>query len=259
MNATDLYARMIQDIRDGRHHRKSEDNTSPTKDEVSEATVGRLYVMEQPMFNVPMNVSIDLRWAVANVLYFFAATEEHADLLRKYNKKAERFLEDDKWRGAYGAIAVPQIQAACMRLQKNLYTRRAIVSMGRGDEKQTINNPACWSFLQFLVQDKRLDMLVTQRSLLLAVMPYDCVLLSNIFAYVAKRVGCAMGKLHWFIGSLHAREPISIGAPVSPMLSVMLPAERLACSSASLFALMYPSQSSLEYREWLLSPTEVRS
>ena len=99
---------------------------------------------------------------------------------------------------------MPQIEVCIRMLSQSLGTRRAVVSMG-GLEFQDINRPSCWSFLHFLHQGDGLHLLVYQRSLnLVGVMPYDCVVLSNVLLYAVEKLRVRVGSLHWIIGSLHA-------------------------------------------------------
>lgn len=199
-NASELYHEMRASI--GIFIRTTTDLASPMKQPVQEAPVGRSFKLNSILHNVTDFRSLDLRWAYANVLHFFAGTEEAAPLV-KYNKEAARFLTGGRWLGAYGAIAMPQIGQCVDLLRVSPDTRRAIVSMGGFCEEPDQNRPACWSFLHFLKQDE-LHMVVYQRSLHLSrVMPYDCILLTNILNYVAFLSGMKPGTLTWVIGSLH--------------------------------------------------------
>lgn len=202
-DATELYLAMLAAVKSTSIPRRTTDSTSPTQARCEEAEFGLTFVLEDPKLNVPTYRRVDLRWAAANLLHFFACTEE-AGVLRKYNEHADRFLAGDRWVGAYGPVAVPQIEFCVQLLRRSPQSRRAVVSMG-GLDVQDINRPPCWSFLHFLRQEERLHLLVYQRSLnLTGVMPYDCVLLTNVLLYAAERLGMAPGRLHWTVGSLHA-------------------------------------------------------
>jgi thymidylate synthase len=201
-NATELYREMASAVYKYSSKRKSDDTSSPNRNNTIEAMPGCSFNLTNYQRNVPLCRSIDLRWATANVLHFFANTEEAAPLL-VYNKNASRFLVDGKWKGAYGAIAVPQLHKCIWLLRNQPYTRRAIVSMG-DLSTMDYNRPACWSFIHFLQNNGNLDMLVYQRSLSLAVMPYDLVMLTNILRFVAVGAGIPAGVLRWTVGSLHA-------------------------------------------------------
>lgn len=201
MFADDLFCRMLNEISDYGARRQSADAASPCQQEVEEGPFGRQYTLYHD-YNVVRSRELNMAWAAANVLHFFAGTED-AGVLRRYNSYAERFLTGDKWHGAYGAIAMPQIRECVKLLLSSPHTRRAIVSMG-DVFAQDINRPACWSFLHFLMQGGDLHMYVYQRSLnVWGVMPYDAVLLTNIHKYVATATSNSCGKLLWAIGSLH--------------------------------------------------------
>lgn len=206
MNATQAYKLMLEDIASYRRQRATADASSPMQQLTVEAPFCQTYTITEPKFNVVRCRSIDETWARANVLHFFTASEE-AGALRKYNRLADRFLDGDRLVGAYGPIAMPQIGACIELLRRSPQSRRAVVSMGPLGE-QTINSPPCWSFLHFMQQDGWLHLAVYQRSLNFdGVMPYDCVLLTNVLLYVAETLGTPAGLLHWTIGSLHSVPP----------------------------------------------------
>lgn len=202
-----------------------------------EAVPGTSYCLDVPVFNVPQQRDINLQWAVANVLHFFAETER-AEPLLQYNQHATRFVGcDGCMRGAYGHIAVPQIRLCISELQKDLWSRRAVISMGDLSHND-INRPACWSFLHFLYSSEQLDLLVYQRSLnLIGVMPYDCIVLTNVLFYVADALCVAPGALRWTVGSLHMPlgfEPRTVQQPKSIVLDSALLASPEQCWRALL-------------------------
>jgi len=199
-NATELHVAMMADIADVKLLRTVSDPTSPACSQMVEAEPFRSYVLRSPVHNL---VTCDTRWAIANVLHFFAATE-HAGILRRYNKHADRFLTGDRLVGAYGLIAVPQIRRCIELLKEDKYSRRAIVSMGALSEL-TVNSPPCWTSLHFVESHGKLHMGVEQRSLSMSVMPYDCVLLCNILDFVGCSLGVVPGTVHWRIGNLHRK------------------------------------------------------
>lgn len=201
-NARKLYAAMLDAIDIEQYERQASDPESPQGAMTYEAAPGCRFELLDPRLNVCG--AIDEAWAVANTLHFFSGSEE-AEMLEKYNKHASRFVTEGVWHGAYGAIAMPQVNQCIERLTAYPNSRRAIVSMGE-NSPQDINRPACWSFLQFLQTRRGLNMLVYQRSLHLKVMPYDLIVLSNLLMHVAERVNLTVGSLIWTIGSLHATE-----------------------------------------------------
>lgn len=202
LNATSLFRAMANAICGREYSRLSADAASPNQKATIEAAPGHVFTLDKPDNNVVLCRKVDLRWATANVLQFFAGTEE-ASWLRKYNRHADRFLTGTRWIGAYGAIAMPQLQTCIARLKASPNTRRAYVDMGPLAEED-VNRPPCWNLLHFLVQYDAVHMQVYQRSLnLFGVMPYDCVVLTNILSYVAKWLELRPGTLTWQIGSLH--------------------------------------------------------
>jgi hypothetical protein len=202
-DATALYSFMKSSVAAWNVPRVATDPYSPMQERTYEAEPGSSFQLMHPYKNVVVCRPVDLRWAAANTLHFFGGSEQAASL-SLYNRHAQRFAPDGVWDGAYGAIAVPQLRQCVDLLLRWPQTRRAVVSMG-GPELQTINRPACWSFLHFLLGAGGLDLLVYQRSLHLErVMPYDCVLLTNILLYVAGRTALPLGSLRWTVGSLHS-------------------------------------------------------
>lgn len=201
MNATHVFRQMYADILYNGYRRQSSDPTSPAQSVMLEAEPGRSYTFA--MDDV-VEYSFDIKWATAYVLHFFLGTEE-GEMLPRYNKNANRFLTDGRWIGAYGAIGLSGVRRCIQQLKESPDSRRAIFHMGDGDV-QDINRPACWSFVQFLKTERAVDMLVYQRSLNLALMPYDHIVLSNIHAYVATALETYVGALRWTVGSLHMKE-----------------------------------------------------
>lgn len=235
-NATELYRAMLAAVVKEPVPRITTDSASPTLVPTLEAPFGSSFVLEDPRLNVPTCRRVDLRWARANLLHFFACTEK-AGVLRKYNKYADRFLTGDRLVGAYGPIAVPQVEACIELLKTSPQSRRAVVSMGPlGYQDQ--NQPPCWSFLHFLVQRGCLNLFVYQRSLnLTRVMPYDCVVLTNVLLYAAERLGMSPGSLHWTVGSLHAPVDAKNPLPESDVESIVYDAKTLSTPSSCMHIL----------------------
>lgn len=235
-------------IRSRMYLRQSTDAASPQQSTVLEAAPHCTFSMHSYTENVPAQRPVHVPWALANVLHFFADTEDAAPLSR-YNKLAERFAPNGQWDGAYGYIAMRQLRSCVVQLMANPASRRAVVSMGEA-YPQNINRPACWSFLQLLIQDDELHLSVYQRSLHLHnVMPYDCVVLTNILNWAAWRIGVRVGALHWTIGSLHT----GIGARSidGQPLSLMLPPAVLDDRKECWQWLLYPESAQPEWAEML--------
>jgi thymidylate synthase len=210
VNATQCMLKMYEDIRSHRGLRTVLDTSSPRRDQVVEAPLFSQYRITDVWNNTPQ-VAFDRRWAIANTLHFFAATESAKPLL-KYNKRAAEFLTLYRstarwaWHGAYGAIAMPQVWECIKLLHADLDSRRAIVSMHNDAGRRTLNTPSCWNLLQFLSDGSKLHMGVSQRSLGMRVFPYDCVVLTNLLALVATNVRLDIGDIVWTVGSVHATE-----------------------------------------------------
>lgn len=201
-DASELFMAMDAAIERDRHVRRSTSIRSPQQAETVEAEPGCVFTMQGNAANVPTQRPVSAKWALANLLHFFAATER-AESLANYNQHAGRFAPNGTWVGAYGAIAVPQLTDVIMELAAHDESRRAFVSMGEM-HPMDLNRPACWNHLHFLKWRGKLDMLVEQRSLMLhGVMAYDCVVLTNVLCSVASFLRLDVGVLRWRIGSLH--------------------------------------------------------
>lgn len=199
--ANKLYAEMVSRI--GLTQRAVSDPSSPRKTIVREAPPGQSFTLANINNNLVTCVPVDIALVKAMTWHFFAATERATPL----SALNQRFLVKEGtewyWRGAYGAIAMPQVAACIELLQHYPDSRRAIITMG-DVFTQDINRPACWSFLQFLMYEEKLHLLVTQRSLNISVMPCDLVILTELLAYVCRQLDVQPGPLHWYIGNLHA-------------------------------------------------------
>lgn len=207
MNADYLYLEMLRAIRFGGHRRTVTSPDSPLREKTLEANPGLRFSMPADQPNVTSVRKVDARWARANVLHFFAETED-AEVLTSYNRFAGRFLEGDRLRGAYGPIALPQMRMCASILSRDLDTRRAIVYMGDSStlQRRGLNVPSCWSTLHFLRYEGALSLHVSQRSLNVpGVMPYDLILLTNILHAVAWMVDASVHSLVWTVGSLHMK------------------------------------------------------
>lgn len=203
-DVTDMFGTMLNQINRGMIPRKSEDASSPQQKETLEAEPFQKFILGDIAQNFVRSKPIDELWAAANVFHFFADTEDAREL-QKYNpEQCKKFLTTDgQWIGAYGAIAMRQIWWCVEKLKANRHTRRAFVSMGEMFPED-VNRPSCWNNIHFLYSETELHMHVYQRSLnVWGVMPYDCLVLTNILNFVAAQTGLNAGELHWTVGSLH--------------------------------------------------------
>lgn len=233
MNVHQLTKDMEAAIREWSFRRTAGDPASPSKGPLIEAKPFSQFTVQRPMDNAAAR-AFDRRWAIANALHFFADTER-AEVLRKYNKHADRFLtpypslEQYVWHGAYGAACMEQVRRCVTLLQSHPDSRRAVVTMGSASQQHTINTPQCWNCLHFLQgTDSRLHAHCYQRSLSMRVMPYDAVVLTNVLCYVAHSCKMQVGTLTWTVGSLHAEELVDELATTDvPQDPVLLPMETM--------------------------------
>lgn len=255
-NASEMFRAMLSAVHVHRYERTTTDAVTAMPKTTVEARPGCVFELRNPQYNLIDCLSIDLRWAAANTLHFFADTEE-AGCLPRYNAVAYKFLTAEQWLGAYGAIAMPGIDQCIALLQASPHTRKAVVQMN-GCEEVDINRPACWSHLHFMRGRYGLDLLVYQRSCnLLTVMPYDLVLLTNILAYVAQALQCGIGSLHWSFGSLHHVKGADV-RPVDGQRNVGLSVPRVS-RNVAWDMLLHPESYSCSIGKLLQQEGEVRS
>jgi hypothetical protein len=199
-------------------------------------------VLHTPHYNLIDVRPVNRMWAIAYTLHFFTGVED-AEVLLKYNPLASQFLHNGKLKGAYGAMAMPQLRRCIAHLSKHRQSRRAVVQFGELPEHTDINRPACITSLHFMLHSGALCMHVYQRSLnLYGVMPYDCILLSNIHAWVASQLYELIGRLVWTVGSLHAKDGDRAGEPSMEgrHRSLLLPTELLSDGATCVAALENP-------------------
>jgi thymidylate synthase len=203
-NADELMTKMLNAIKKARRVRQVVDPKSPKPGSVVESCF-KGFTLEDASLNVVTIKSIDLKWAVANTLHFMTGSEDAA-ILRKYNPHCDRFLDRDRFNGAYGAVGKSQVLYCIELINKDRHTRRASVTIQKEDAhvKANINIPPCPLCFHFMSNGSRLDMAVYQRSLnVWGVMPYDLLQFTNILSYVCAYTDFVIGSLHWFVGSLH--------------------------------------------------------
>ncbi len=204
-NATELYIEMVYAIKQCPSLRTATDPSSPCRVEIIEASPGKAFSLRSVEHNLVMCVPVSVVRAKAMVLHLFANTELATPMIKipeamtSLSKVCNRYY----WRGAYGPIIMPQIVKCVKLLREYPNTRRAVVSMLDG-RPHSINRPACISCLQFTRYQEELHLVVSQRALRLDMMPYDCVILTEILRYVSKIIDTPSGALHWYVGNLHA-------------------------------------------------------
>ena len=162
--------------------------------------------------------------ALAEVIWVLAGWN-NINWLKRFLPRAEDFSDDGKtWRAGYGMrlrhhcgvndegniCNVDQIKYIYETLTKDCYSRQAIITIWDPAKECTIGNSrdfACNNLLQFLYRDK-LDLHVYVRSNdaiwgFAAINIYEWTVLLEIMAGL---LGMEIGKLHYFVGSMHVYE-----------------------------------------------------
>jgi hypothetical protein len=239
VNANEVYVQMRSKLRDCYYSRCVVDSRSPCNHNVREAAFGTTYIVDI-VHNVPTFRKLNGAWLKGNILHFFSNTES-ANPLAKINPEGQKFLSREGsnwfWRGAYGPVFMPQLEACVKLLRDDPETRRAI-ALSQGPFEFDMNRPACWTSLHFMLQDSVLNMHVYQRSLhLTRALPYDITLLTNILNYMSYATANNPGWLHWTIGSLHCELRDELPDPIGDASQLLLPVELLSSSNACWSAL----------------------
>lgn len=107
------------------------------------------------------------------------------------------------WVGSDGSIH-DQLLTAILTLKQNPESRRIIVNAWNVGDLDKMALPPCHMMFQFVVQNGRLDCIVTQRSadMLLGV-PFDIASYAALTLLVAKQVDLIPGELVWNGGDCH--------------------------------------------------------
>jgi hypothetical protein len=203
-SADDLLLSMYFDVYQDAQPRVVSDDDSPRRGPTTECCFMQWH-LSSVEHNKASVFPFDEAWAMAYVLHFFTGSEE-AHQLRKFNKNADRFLQGDKWVGAYGSIGMPQLWAAIDRLKSDRYSRRAIITLTATDHfvHSDLNVPSCPTSLHLLFYRGALHLGIYQRSLnLVGVGPYDLLLFTHVLAFAAEELDVPKGGIHWSIGSCH--------------------------------------------------------
>lgn len=149
--------------------------------------------------------------AIFETLWVIAGRNDIADL-SAYIPRAPDFSDDGStWRAGYGPRlrnwrTVDQLAAIVSTLQAEPGSRRAVVSLF---DPTLDNEPSkdipCTNWLQFLCRDGVLDMAVTVRSndLIWGFSGINTFEWSVLHEMVASWLGCEVGSVTYFIGSLH--------------------------------------------------------
>ena len=146
--------------------------------------------------------------------------------LERFLPRAKDFSDDGKiWRSGYGARlrhatgtddtgnvrTVDQLRYIYETLTKDCYSRQAVITIWDPAKECTIGNSRdfpCNDLLQFLYREDKLDLHVYVRSNdaiwgFAAINIYEWTVLQEIMAGL---LGFEVGKLHYFVGSMHVYE-----------------------------------------------------
>lgn len=177
------------------------------------------------MFNPSRKLSP--AYAAAELLWYLSG-EQHIERIVPYAPQYERFVEDGVAYGAYGHRwkQGEQLLRLLALLRTNPDTRQAVMVMwDKEDIRCALNKEhkdlPCTLSMNFLVRDKKLNLIVTMRSndLWLGT-PYDVFCMTAIQILIAENLGLGVGWYQHQAGSLHVysrnKEKFEIAAsPVS--------------------------------------------
>jgi thymidylate synthase len=158
-------------------------------------------------------------FALAEVVWILSGNG-NVEWISYFNSNMRKFADEGKedFHGAYGLrirkwpnnycswMHLDQIEWAVKKLQKDPYSRQAVISLWDPDRDNYIpsNDYPCNNLIYYRLRDGVLYQTVVQRSCdLIWGAPHNAVQFSHIHAYVAGALGARIGKLTYVIQNLH--------------------------------------------------------
>lgn len=152
-----------------------------------------------------VNRKVNARLAAVEALQLLSGTGDTALLLRASPNYTEVLVRPDHAEyGAYGPRLRFQLEQVYRELLNHRASRRAVLTIWREDDLLHDGDKPCTLTLQFVVDDDRLDLVVSMRSqdVWLGV-PYDVFMFSQLHLSLARQLGIPAGRYVHNVGSLH--------------------------------------------------------
>lgn len=158
-------------------------------------------------------------FALAEVIWILSGNG-NVEWISYFNSNMRKFADEGKedFHGAYGLrmrkwpsmigdyVTVDQLDCAIGKLEKDLYSRQAVVSLWDPELDNVIksNDYPCNNLIYYRLRDGILHQTVVQRSCdLVWGAPHNAVQFSHIHAYAAGSLGAKIGKLTYVIQNFH--------------------------------------------------------
>lgn len=148
---------------------------------------------------------INIAFAWADWLAMISGTNS-TEFLGFYNSKVKQFSDNGKrFYGAYGPRIAGHIPILTRILEKDLFTRQAVLSIYKNEDLYyNGKDTPCTSTIQFLVRDGKLHAVVNMRSNdVVWGFPYDVFMFSLLQENLANHLELEYGSYTHVAGSLH--------------------------------------------------------
>lgn len=157
--------------------------------------------VEQNIVTLPGR-RLNYAFMIAEWLFIMSGSND-AGVLTPFNSKMERFVEFERFTGAYGPRIIEQLGYVMRVLQDDIHTRQAVLTIWRERPGASVDIP-CTVSMQFIVRAGALDCITYMRSNDAWLgLPYDVFNFTQLQRYVAACIGLPTGHYHHMVGSLH--------------------------------------------------------
>lgn len=128
------------------------------------------------------------------------------EMIQYYAPKYYKYSDDNRiLHGAYGPRIVPNIDKVIRLLKNDTNCRQAVIPIyDRGDVDCGSKDVPCTLFIQFLIRNNKLNVIVSMRSNDIYLgFPYDIFNFSMLQEYIAVMLGIEIGSYTHMVGSMH--------------------------------------------------------
>lgn len=160
-------------------------------------------------FSHPTHRVIPIRFVLAEMCAMLAGTND-IETMETYNKGIRKYTNDGVTLGAsYGEKLSGQLEAVLDRLRRDPHSRQACCTILQKEEVVNLNltHIPCNVFLQFLIRDNEMALIVTSRSSdFVTGFSIDTIHWQFLLNYMACSLAVTPKTLCYNIGSLHVYE-----------------------------------------------------
>lgn len=191
----------------------------PSRGEAVELT-GVLIKLTNPRARLSRTEKKGTVFSCLGELLWYLSGSNSLDFINYYIHKYRDYSDDGLTiYGAYGPRLFNkdgenQIKNVLSRLQKNPFLRRAVIQLfDARDVTSKAKDIPCTCTLQFLLRNKRLDMMTCMRSNdAFWGLPHDVFAFTMLQEIIARSLGADVGSYYHAVGSLHLYEKSRTGA-----------------------------------------------